>query len=252
MSSTGKYISEIINRLSEAKPHDKVSGHKDLKKYIGTNYELIGLTVPTQRSIFKSGYSFSKLPPAEQLLIWDSMWKMAADYEILSQCIYFIEGNLRKIPAGEVWEVVKSWVSKIDNWAHSDGLSVIYSQLMERIPDVIYSQFLEWNKSDNPWERRQSLVGMLLYSKKRKTLLPASKLLVMVEPLLKDPDYFVQKGLGWALREIGVVYPEETMSFLNAHLGTLTAVAFSTATEKVPASIKEGLKLKRKKGKAHK
>jgi 3-methyladenine DNA glycosylase AlkD len=234
------------------KPRDKVSGHKDLKKYIGTDYDLIGLTVPTQRLIFKSGYSFSKLPPDEQLLIWDSMWKTTSDYEILSQCIYFVEGNWKKIPPEKVWEVVKVWVGKIDNWAHSDGLSVIYAQLMERIPDVIYSQFLEWNGSDNPWERRQSLVGMLLYSKKRKRLLPAAKLLVMVEPLLKDPDYFVQKGLGWALREIGVVYPEETMSFLNAHLHTLTGVAFSTATEKIPASVKEDLKLRRKKSKVPK
>ncbi|HMI04951.1 MAG TPA: DNA alkylation repair protein, partial [Pedobacter sp.] len=211
-------------------------------------YDLIGLTVPMQRSLFKTGYSFSKLPVLEQLSIWDSIWKRATDYEILSQCIYFIEGNWKKADAEKVWEVVKTWVDKIDNWAHSDGLSVFYAHLMELIPEVIYKQYLEWNKSDNPWKRRQSLVGMLLYSKRRKTLLPASKLLVMVEPLLKDPDYFVQKGLGWALREIGNVYPEEAMAFLTTHIHAITPTAFATATEKISASVKQMLKFQRKRG----
>jgi 3-methyladenine DNA glycosylase AlkD len=246
MNNTNKYISEIINSLSEARSRDKISGHKDLKKYIGTNYDLIGLTVPMQRSIFKTGYSFSKLPLAEQLRIWDSIWKATTDYEVLSQCIYFIEGNWKNADPEETWEVVKTWVGKIDNWAHSDGLSDIYAHLMELIPELIYKQYLTWNKSKNPWERRQSLVGMLLYSKKRKTLLPAAKLLVMVEPLLKDPDYFVQKGLGWALREIGNVYPDEAMAFLTTHINIITATAFATATEKISPPVKQMLKLKRK------
>jgi len=90
------------------------------------------------------------------------------------------------------------------------------------------------------------LVGMLLYSKKRKTLLPAAKLLDMVGPLIADKDYFVQKGLGWALREIGNIYPEETMAFLNKHCTILHSVAFTTAVEKIDAQIKEMLKARRK------
>ena len=108
---------------------------------------------------------------------------------------------------------------------------------MEKMPEEIYSQYERWNKSDNPWERRQSLVGMLLYSKKRKTLLPAIKLLNMVEPLIQDKDYFVQKGLGWALREIGNIYPEETMAFLHKNCINLHSVAFTTAIEKISPEL---------------
>lgn len=241
-----KYTSEIINKLTERKPFDKVSGHKDLKSYIGTSYDVIGLTVPTQRALFKTGYSFSSSPDTGQLEIWDAIWKTTDVYEVLSQCIYFIEKNWARLDIAAVWKVVRSWVKKIDNWAHSDGLSDIYAHLMEKMPDEVYSQYQLWNKSENPWERRQSLVGMLLYSKKRKTLLPATKLLDMVEPLIADKDYFVQKGLGWALREIGNVYPEEAMSFLNKYCRTLHPVAFATAVEKLGFAEKNILKLSRK------
>lgn len=245
-SNTSKYISEIINRLTEKKPYDKVSGHTDLKQYIGTQYEVIGLTVPMQRSILKNGYTFSALSLKDQLPVWDAIWKSADVYEVLSQCIYFIEKNWSKLDVKDVWRVVRSWVKKIDNWAHSDGLSDIYAHLMEKMPEEIYCQYQLWNKSENPWERRQSLVGMLLYSKKRKTLLAASKLLDMVQPLIADKDYYVQKGLGWALREIGNVYPDEAMSFLNKHCTILHPVAFATATEKISPDIKNTLKLLRK------
>lgn len=243
---TLKYISEIINRLIEKKPYDKVSGHTDLKSYIGTQYEVIGLSVPMQRSLLKTGYSFGALSLQKQLSIWDAIWKNTDVYEVLSQCIYFIEKNWFKLDLKEVWKTVRSWVKKIDNWAHSDGLSDIYAHLMERMPEEIYSQYQQWNKSDNPWERRQSLVGMLLYSKKRKTLLPAVKLLNMVEPLIADKDYFVQKGLGWALREVGNIYPEEAMVFLSKNCTILSSVAFATATEKISPEIKNALKAQRK------
>jgi 3-methyladenine DNA glycosylase AlkD len=246
MISTSKYLSEIINKLIEKQPYDKVSGHTDLKSYIGTQYEVIGLSVPMQRSILKTGYTFSTLTLQDQLPVWDAIWKNADVYEVLSQCIYFVERNLLKLDANELWEVVRLWVKKIDNWAHSDGLSDIYAHLMEKMPEKIYGQYKLWNKSENPWERRQSLVGMLLYSKKRKTLLPAAKLLDMVGPLIADKDYFVQKGLGWALREIGNIYPEETMAFLNKHCTILHSVAFTTAVEKIDVQIKEMLKARRK------
>jgi len=245
-SNTSKYLSEITNRLLEKKPYDKISGHKDLKSYIGTEYEVLGLTVPMQRSILKTGYSFSTLSLEQQLPLWDAIWKSTDVYEVLSQCIYFIEKNWLKLDAIEVWTTVRSWVEKIDNWAHSDGLSDIYAHLMEKMPEEIYSQYQQWNKSENPWERRQSLVGMLLYSKKRKTLLPATKLLDMVEPLIADKDYFVQKGLGWALREIGNVYPDETIAFLSKNCTILHPVAFATSIEKINPELKTLLKLQRK------
>jgi len=252
MHAKNKYLTEITSVLRAGAEGDKKAKYADLKKYIGTNYDFIGLSSPRQRALFKTGYSFSHLPVNEQLKIWDGLWQQSDLYEVLSQCLYFVEKYIKKLDPEELWNITQHWVRKIDNWAHSDTLSSTYAYLMEQFPDVIYAQYKIWNTSANPWERRQSVVGMLLYSKARTKFLTVNKMLKLVAPLLLDEDYFVQKGVGWALREIGNVYPEDTMKFLQKHCGIITPVAFTSAIEKIGAKEKGELKQLRKTEKAKK
>jgi 3-methyladenine DNA glycosylase AlkD len=247
MNHFKKHHSKIVKKLQDGLSADKKTKFKDLKKYIGTQYDFIGLSVPKQRKLFQTGYEFSHLSLGEQLAIWNEIWFYTNSYEALTQCLFFVEKHLQLFNSRELWNITKKWTGKIDNWAHSDGLSAIYSHLLEIETKLVYAQFKSWNKSVKPWERRQSLVGLLEYSKKRKKVLPANKLLAMVKPLLADENYFVQKGLGWTLREIGNVYPKEAWDFLLKHYALITSVAFSPATEKLNAVKKEKIKSLRKK-----
>ena len=54
--------------------------------------------------------------------------------------------------------------------------------------------------------------------------------------------YYVQKGVGWTLREIGNVYPDEALAFLEANIGQLSAAAFTAATEKLSPAKKNRIK----------
>jgi 3-methyladenine DNA glycosylase AlkD len=217
--------------------------------YMGTAIPMIGrLAVPVQRAIFKKGFSFSNLPLDEQLEVWDAIWNSSEVFEVMSQCLMFVQKNIAKLDRKKLWNITREWVKKIDNWGHSDMLSGIYSWLMEQEEDLIYPQLLKWNTSKNPWERRQSLVSIFEYSSKRKKVLPVNKVLPLVEKLLDDKDKFVQKGVGWCLRECGNVYPKETGKFLLDHHGALSSIAFSAATEKIKAADKEKLKDLRKAG----
>ena len=161
--------------------------------------------------------------------------------------IRFVSKHRDEFDTKTLFTITKNWISKVDNWAHSDGLSDLFSYLLEKDVALVYPQIKNWNTSANPWERRQSLVGLLEYSKKRKKFLPVNKMLPLVKPLLSDENYFVQKGLGWTLREIGNVYPKETWDFLVKHHKQISSVAFSAAIEKLSVKEKEELKLLRKK-----
>jgi 3-methyladenine DNA glycosylase AlkD len=63
---------------------------------------------------------------------------------------------------------------------------------------------------------------------------------------MMDKEYFVQKGIGWALREICRHYPEEQLQFLYKYASRMSSTAFATATEKIDALEKENLKMLRK------
>ena len=242
-----KHHPAIVKKLQAGLALDKKTLFKDLKKYIGTELDFIGLSVPKQREVFKANVDFKEYTLEQQLEIWDEIWQHSNLYESLTQSLFFVSKHRDEFDTKTLFKVTKNWVGKIDNWAHSDGLSDIFSYLLEKDFALIYPQFKTWNTSENPWERRQSLVGLLEYSKKRKKILPVNKMLSLVKSLLNDENYFVQKGLGWTLREIGNVYPKETWIFLVKHHRKISSVAFSAAIEKLSIKEKEELKLLRKK-----
>jgi 3-methyladenine DNA glycosylase AlkD len=146
----------------------------------------------------------------------------------------------------DYWPMLKKWSAQIDNWAHSDTLSGIYSRVLEQSPELAYSTLQKWNQSKNPWLRRLSIVSLFYYSSQRKKVLPLRKVLSLVEPQLDYEHYYVQKGVGWTLREAGNVYPKETFSFLEKNIRRLSPAAFSAATEKLTKQQKDRLKALRK------
>ena len=241
-----QYLTEVEKAINAAPAKERANDLVFLKKYIGTQYNFLGLKVPAQRAIYKKGYSFSGLNAEEQIAIWDSIWKQSNCYDVMSQAIFFWEKYITKIDAETAWKHLKGWVTKVDNWAHSDGLSGLYSYLLEVKPAMVLPQLKKWNKSKNPWERRQSAVGLVHYHKKRKEVLPYTTLISFVASLLDDKDYFVQKGVGWALREIGNIYHKETFAFLKKHYAGITGIAFAAASEKLSTKEKEELKKLRK------
>ena len=243
------YLKEV-EKVIDTAPAKWVS--KDftfLKKYIGTQYNMKGLSIPGVRSISKTGFSFSKLKPEEQIEIWNEIWQKSNLHEALTLAILFWEKNLDDLDINKSWNCLKGWTGKIDNWAHSDGLSGLYSDLLETKPSLVLPQLKKWNRSKNPWERRQSVVGLIHYHRKRGKVLPYNTLIPFVENLLGDKDYFVQKGVGWALREIGNVYHKQIFSFLKKHHAQITGIAFAAAAEKLSIPEKEELKTLRKSSK---
>jgi 3-methyladenine DNA glycosylase AlkD len=239
---------EIMQKLLEAVRTEKPSKFKDLKKYIGTQYNFIGLSTPGHRTIFKGGFSFNELTLDRQLEIWGHLWKNSHNYETMNFALSFISKHLSNFEPPYIWNIIKEWVAQVDNWAHSDGLSSLYAHLLEKEPELVYHQYMLWNISLNPWERRQSIVGLLYYSKQRKSILPFEKLLPMVNALIEDENYFVQKGVGWTLREMGNIYPQETLVYLDQQITLIRPVAFTAAIEKLDADNKERLKNLRKAG----
>ena len=68
----------------------------------------------------------------------------------------------------------------------------------------------------------------------------------MVSNCLTDERYYIQKAVGWVLREMGNVYPEEINSFLIGHIAVVSSSAFTRAIERRSPTEKDELRLVRK------
>ncbi len=203
--------------------------------------------IPAHRKAFKAGYSFSKESFETQLAIWDCIWKHSSSYRTRIHAYFFLEQFVNKKEFHDaLWKTSASWQEEVDDWSLCDCLAKINSKVLVTYPAEVYKQLAAWNKDKNLWKRRQSVVSLLYYSRTKKEYLPFSKITALIEPLLTDKEYYVQKGAGWALREVGNVYSKKTMTFLHKHIKSISAIAFTIAIEKMGGDEKDKLKVARK------
>ena len=257
-------VESIVRRAARTARIPQATAAKRRSIY-GTELEVLGLALPQLRAIQRTGFSFDPFrrparagsgakaaqpleARAERALLkaWSAVWSESRLFEAKIQPLLYYEGRLQTLDAKLHWPTLKSWAADIDNWEHSDRFSKIFAQLLENSPDLVYPTLARWNRSKLPWLRRQSIVSLLCYDNLRERRPPVRDILPLVQKLLADSDVFVQKGVGWTLRETGRAYPAETREFLRMHIRELSSIAFSAATEKLGKSEKQALKDLRK------
>lgn len=232
-----KALSLHPQRVSTHNPEAYIGGGQSSLRYLG-------LKTPNLHQTQKAGFSFSDTEEVAQ--VWDYVWKSSDCFEVMSLALGWFErlakNKKRKQELKKYWALLKGWSERIDNWAHSDSLSGLYARILEQDPKLVYPTLQKWNASANPWLRRLSIVSLLYYSAQRETVLPFAKIIPLVEAQIEFDHYYVQKGVGWTLREAGNVYPKETYKFLEANIRRISPEAFTAATEKLTKTEKDRLK----------
>ncbi len=201
--------------------------------YMKSAMPLLGLAVPAQRAILKRGFSFSRAPFAVQFPLWDHVWWHARSHEAKTLAAFWVDGARGAPEAAPFWHSVSPWSAGIACWDMSDVLSGLHARLLEAVPEVVLPDLRRWNRDANPWLRRQSVVSLIHQARMRRRVLPAATILDLVAPLLADPDHYVQKGVGWCLREASVVHPDAVAGFLRAHARAVSSVAWAAAGDKL-------------------
>lgn len=238
-----KYLKEVESRLLVLKPEAQPSKWK-AEHYIGAGQSqltFLNFKIPRVRAEYKRGFSFSNLPPKEQWKVWDYIWHHSQIFEVMLLSSYWASSR----STDELFahrRLLIRWQGRVDNWAHSDELSAHFSRLLEHDPQQLMPVFKKWNTSKDPWFRRQSMVGLLFYSRFRRRKPPVKVLLDFIERHLDDGHYYVQKGVGWALRESWNVYPKQTFTFLKKNAGKIPPAGWTAATEKLSVKDKNLLK----------
>lgn len=232
--------------LELATIHRKAFQYKQLEKYFGTRLQILGLSMPDQRALFKERWSFSDIAPVDKLKIYDAVWKRASIYEMRFQSVFFIVENAKEIEPGLVLQTIDAWMETVDCWPHSDELAKATCIAGGQQPALYKSLIQGWNSSAYPWKRRQSAVALVRSRNAFRQAFDWKELRAIFLNLMVDETYMVQKGLGWALRDTGRVFNKELLLFLDECAPRLSAVAFSTAIEKLDTAEKEHLKQLRK------
>tara|TARA_B100000609_G_C17062154_1_gene354656 strand:- start:33 stop:743 length:711 start_codon:yes stop_codon:yes gene_type:complete len=206
-----------------------MSRTEEVLNELSTAIQSTDLNTHAQRKLSKKGFTFSDLPVNEQILIWDKVWKSSPSFWHKVQAFFYCESLLKRPDKLKlIWPIIKEWQGYVHDWGSCDCLSKIYSKVLEEKEKLVLPTLKEWNHSDDPWKRRQSIVSLLYYHSVRKKFLPYEVMIEMVHNLVDDPDYYVQKGIGWTLRELYRTYPQKTLAYFYENADKLSSTSFST------------------------
>ena len=198
----------------------------------GSELQYLGIGFPALRARVKQGFSFSGLPEAEVFAIWDALWRSSPYGDVLFAALETLAPIVRKRVPPTLWPTIRPWSERIDNWCHSDALSGIYSRVLEAQFADVYPQLQAWNTAPSEWLRRLSLTCLIHYSGKNAVFLAPEQMLPLVANCVADHRKYVELAVGWILRELGHVHPDEVAAFLERHAAGMSSRAFARAVER--------------------
>jgi 3-methyladenine DNA glycosylase AlkD len=98
-------------------------------------------------------------------------------------------------------------------WDHVDELAHRVGELLSGWPEVVRPEIEGWVRAEDHWLRRVSIICQLGF--KRATDLDL--LAAAIEVNASEPDFFLRKAIGWALREYARTDPDWVRGFVGAH-----------------------------------
>jgi 3-methyladenine DNA glycosylase AlkD len=100
-----------------------------------------------------------------------------------------------------------AWWDVVDEVAHRIGdLTITH-------PDEMGLVLRAWSTDPSRWLRRLAILGQL----RRRDAVDLDLLADVIEPNLADPEFFVRKAIGWALRDVARHHPDWVRTFVETH-----------------------------------
>ena len=134
------------------------------------------------------------------------------------------------------WELIASWVADFDAWAIADHVSIAGQKRLVADPTRL-DQVAEWTTSDHMWTRRAALVMTLPWTKqnnpKAADLAIRDRGLGWAAGYVTDHDWFIQKAIGWWLRELSKHDADRVRAFLERHSADMKPFAVKEAQRKL-------------------
>lgn len=94
-----------------------------------------------------------------------------------------------------------------------DETSRLVGELLDTDEDGVRDQILSWATGDDMWLRRAAIICQ----RHRGSRTDRDLLVQTVTPNLADREFFIRKGIGWALRQYARVEPQWVVQFVAAH-----------------------------------
>src|SRR3984893_11645612 len=203
-----------------------------MQAYMKSTMPYHGVPTPLLRQVCKAMFADVQFSTASnwqaQLL---DIWRGALFREERYAALY-LAGDKRARPfqtpsAMKMYEeliVTGAWWDYVDDIAsHRIG------PILREYPAPMRRKMLSWSKSNNLWKRRTAIICQLGF----KSETDLELLYACIEPSLGSGEFFVQKAIGWALRQYAWTDHAEIRNYVRLNRSRLSGLSCREALKNV-------------------
>lgn len=214
-----------IERLAALFEENKnVENAEPMKKYMKDHLPFLGIKSPLRKELEKQFFKETEIlkKPFDQDFVkglWD---KDEREYHYTA--ITYIGKFIKKLPK-HVVSFLEELITTKSWWDSVDSIAPLVGELARKYPEIIEETINGWSVHDNVWLRRTAILFQLKYKYETNEDL-------LYDYIVKNADskeFFIQKAIGWALREYSKTNSESVKTFIEG-------------TKLAPLSVREGSK----------
>jgi 3-methyladenine DNA glycosylase AlkD len=199
-------------------PHSDAERAEQMAAYMKNKFPFLGIATPLRRKLVKTALQETGVlkAPIDADLI-GALWAMPEREYHYAACDY-LDWQRQKLEPDHLallqrLIITNSWWDSVDSLRSSVGALVL------RFPQTV-TTVDQWASHKNMWLRRVAIIHQLGF----KEQTDEARLFEYIEKNSADPEFFIRKAIGWALRDYSYVNPEVVATFVAEHpdLSTLS------------------------------
>lgn len=190
------------------------------------HFEFLGIDKPTLTRLAKPWISVNKKDKDTKI-----HWQFVTDcwqcqYRELQYCALMYLQNGKHLLTDDDIPQLKQLIIHKSWWDSIDTLDRIVGDIALRYP-AVNDTLLAWSIDDNIWLRRVAIDHQLLRKEKTNTEL-LEKILINN---LNQTEFFINKAIGWALRDYDKTNREWVRDFIHRHKHNMARLSIREASK---------------------
>lgn len=200
---------EKMQAILTAHANDENAFH--MEKYMRNQFMFLGIKTPLRKNLTQQFFKATKIKEEDfQPEFVRSLWQsIEREYQYVA--MDYIGLSLKKLRKEDLFlleELIttKSW------WDTADMLAQkAVGKIASEHPEVISEIIEKWNESENMWLQRSALLFQLKYKEHTDEKL----LYRFINDHASSKEFFIQKAIGWVLREYSKTNPDSVKQFIS-------------------------------------
>lgn len=180
-----------------------------MAKYMKNKFPFLGLKKPERAALAKE---FLKLRKKDTRVDWDFIFKC---YDMLEREFHYLAidymDKVKNLFTPDDMDNIEKLITTKSWWDTVDNINKIVGYIVMKYPELKDDIIQKWIYSENIWLKRVSILFQLKYKEKTDTEF-LNKAIISNS---KTDEFFVNKAIGWALREYSKTDKEWIKEFIQ-------------------------------------